>query len=232
MKLGIMQPYFLPYIGYWQLLNAVDQYVIYDDVNFINRGWINRNRILQNGAPAYINVPMIGASQTKKINEISVNRDDRMIKKTLRTVEQNYRKAPQFNEVMPLLEEIFATEEDNLARFLARSIRIVCRYLDIKTTLLISSELEKNNELKGQDKILDICRRLGATQYINAIGGQTLYERAKFEQIGIDLKFLQTKNLVYQQWNSNFIPCLSILDVMMFNEHCVVKKYLEDFDLF
>lgn len=231
MKLGIMQPYFLPYIGYWQLLNAVDKYVVYDDVTFIKEGWINRNRILQNGTAAYFNVPMLGASSFKRINEIEVNPDSRVKRKVIKTIEQNYSKAPLFKTVMPLVESIFSSEEGNLARFLIRSIQVVCNYLDIHTEILISSELDKNNDLKGQDKILDICKRLEATEYYNAIGGKELYDKASFARNGIELHFLDTGKVSYSQGKREFIPNLSILDVMMFNELSIVKKFLTDYKL-
>lgn len=231
MKLGIMQPYFLPYIGYWQLLNAVDRYVIYDDVNFIKGGWINRNRILQNGVPAYINVPMIGASSFKRINEIQVNRDPRVMGKLLKTVEQNYRKAPCFESVMPLMERICRCEEDNLAVFLANSIRVVCDYLDITTTLVMSSQIEKDTSLRSQDKVIDICRRQGATEYFNAIGGQALYDQASFARFDIRLYFLKPTDVKYLQGKSEFVSNLSILDVLMFNPQSVAKTMLHRFDL-
>lgn len=231
MKLGIMQPYFLPYIGYWQLLNAVDRYVIYDDVNFIKGGWINRNRILQNGAPAYINVPMIGASSFKRINEIQVNRDPRVMGKLLKTVEQNYRKAPSFESVMPLMERICRFEGDNLAEFLANSIRVVCDYLGITTTLVMSSQIEKDISLRAQDKVIDICRRQGATEYFNAIGGQTLYDQMSFARFGIRLQFLKTAAVTYSQGKGAFVPNLSILDVLMFNPQTTINDMLHQFKL-
>ncbi len=231
MKLGIMQPYFLPYIGYWQLLNAVDKYVIYDDVNFIKGGWINRNRILQNGAPAYLNVPMVGASSFKRINEIQVNRDPRVMGKLLKTVEQNYRKAPCFEAVMPLVESICGFEGDILSEFLANSLRIVCAYLGIETQLLVSSQLEKDESLRAQAKVIDICRRLKATEYFNAIGGQALYDAASFAAQGIRLRFLKTEAIVYAQGKGAFVPNLSILDVLMFNACSEVKSFLNCFEL-
>lgn len=231
MKLGIMQPYFLPYIGYWQLLNAVDRYVIYDDVNFIKGGWINRNRILQTGVPAYINVPMIGASSFKRINEIRVNRDPRVMGKLLKTVEQNYRKAPSFESVMPLMEAICWFEGDNLAEFLANSLRVVCGYLGITTTLVMSSQIEKDTSLRAQDKVIDICRGQGATEYFNAIGGQALYDQASFARFGIRLQFLKTAAVTYPQGKGAFVPNLSILDVLMFNPQPGVVTLLDQFEL-
>ena len=160
MKLGIMQPYFLPYIGYWQLLNAVDKYVIYDDVNFIKGGWINRNRILVNGQPKYFNIPMLGASSFKLINEISVNTDPSLAEKNLRIIENTYRKAPYYSNIYPLIKDILNCGETRLASFVTYSISTICRYLDIKTELLISSALDKDCGLKGQDKVLAICKLL------------------------------------------------------------------------
>lgn len=231
MKLGIMQPYFIPYIGYWQLMNAVDKYVIYDDVNFIKRGWINRNRILINGIPGYINVPMLGSSQNKHINEIGVNADEKIAEKNLHTIRNSYKKAAYFEEVYPLVEKIVKCRETNLALYIAESFKIINNYLGITTELLFSSDLKKNCELKGQDKILHICDVLGATEYYNAIGGQQLYDRKIFKERQITLKFLQTDNIIYKQFTNEFYANLSIVDVMMFNSREEVMEMLNRYTL-
>lgn len=229
MKVGIMQPYFLPYIGYWQLINAVDKYVIYDDVNFIKRGWINRNRILINKEPNLFNIQMVGASQNKLINQIEVSQDDIWRKKLLMTIEKNYSKAPYYRIVYPIIEEIINYNENNLSRYIEYSIRRICKYLNINTDIIISSSINKKNELKGQDKIINICESLGATEYYNAIGGQELYSYNNFQDRGIKLKFLQTDKIVYKQYNCDFVSNLSILDVMMFNSveeiNVMLNKY-------
>ena len=230
-KLGIMQPYFLPYIGYWQLLNAVDTYVIYDDVNFIKGGWINRNRILIDGRPAYLNVPLLRASCNKRINEIAVDHSGLMLKKHLKTVEMAYKKAPYFSEVFPLVTAVMGSEKKSLSGFLEDSIRIVCSYLSIDTTLIVSSSLKKNSTLKGQDKILDLCSRLEADQYYNAIGGQKLYSYDVFREHGIELKFLQTDPIEYAQFQNEFQPNLSILDVMMFNSAAKIQEMMTKYTL-
>lgn len=161
MKLAIMQPYFVPYIGYWQLMNAVDEYVIYDDVNFIKGGWINRNRILVNGEWKFLNVPMSGASSNKLISEVYVNADINLIKKRLRMVQNAYGKAPYYSEVYPIVESIFRCGQENLSEYIIASIRIICTYLGITTKLVRSSELKKNSNLKSQSKVLDICEASG-----------------------------------------------------------------------
>ncbi len=231
MKLGIMQPYFFPYIGYWQLLNAVDTYVIYDDVNYIKGGWINRNRILAGGAPHYLNLPLTGASPNKKINEIEVNKNDRLLGKGLQTLWYNYGKAPYFKDVYPVLEAAFSCGETNLAGFITESLKLVCGYLGIGTRMAVSSEIHKNNELKGQEKVLEICRILGADTYLNAIGGKELYSGDEFKRHGITLYFLKTGDIWYEQFGHPFQGNLSIIDVMMFNPVERIREMLTQYDL-
>ena len=144
MKVGIMQPYFFPYIGYWQLMNLVDKYVIYDDVNFIKGGWINRNKVLMNGEGKYFNLPMKGASPNKKINEIMVNNDNILINKNLRFIESCYRRAPYYDEVFPMIKRILQCNEPNLASFIKYSFEEICKYLSINTDFIVSSKMEKD----------------------------------------------------------------------------------------
>lgn len=183
MKLGIMQPYFFPYIGYWQLMNAVDKYVIYDDVNFIKGGWINRNRILLNGKPQYFNVQMHGASSFKLINEININNNEININKNLKTLYMAYHNAPNFLEIYTLLQYILEKQTDNLAEYVINSIRVIADYLNITTEIVISSSINKDNSLRGQDKVIEICKKLNATDYYNAIGGMDLYSFYEFKKM-------------------------------------------------
>ena len=231
MKVGIMQPYFFPYIGYFQLMNAVDKYVIFDDVNFIKGGWINRNRILINGEPFYFNVPTIGASSNKLINEVKVNTDKALASRNLRVISSAYSKAPHFNEVYPLIEDIVRFKEENIAKYIAHSFEVIAKYLDIKTEFIISSDLKKDNSLKCQDKVIAICKELGATEYYNAIGGQELYSFDDFRAEGIELAFVKTGDVKYKQFKNEFQPNLSIIDVMMFNSKEEIQKMLKNFTL-
>lgn len=231
MKLGIMQPYFMPYIGYWQLMNAVDKYVIYDDVNFIKGGWINRNRILMNGKAKMINLQMHNASSNRLINEVGVLGNSIYNKKLLKTIESCYRKAPQYANAFPVIESIITQDEVNLAKYLEYSIRQVCTYLSIDTEIVVSSSINKNNDLKGQDKVIEICNVLGADEYYNAIGGQELYSYSDFNTCGVKLSFLKTGMVEYQQFNNEFISNLSIIDVMMFNSVEEIKNKLDIYEL-
>ena len=231
MKLGIMQPYFIPYIGYWQLMNAVDKYIVYDDVNFIKGGWINRNRILVNGEPKYFNIPMLGASPHKLINEVEVNHNEKLKNKNMRVIEGAYQKAPYYNEVKDLLEKIMNGEQKSISDFILNSFKIINEYLEIDTELILSSTLNKDCSLKGQDKVLSICELLGATEYYNAIGGQELYSFEEFKKHGIDLKFLETGKIEYKQFHNEFQSNLSIIDVMMFNSREDVAEMLNRYTL-
>ena len=219
-----MQPYLFPYIGYWQLINAVDVFVIFDDVSYIKKGYINRNSILLNGQGQRITLELIGASQNKLINEIEIRGNS---KKILRTIELSYSKAPYFKEIFPIIEEILNQEEKNLAKFIGYSLEKISNYLKIDTKFLYSSSIKKDNTLKAQNKILDICSKLDAKNYINTIGGVNLYDEDRFKKEGIDLNFLKAKIINYQQFKDEFISHLSIIDVLMFNDIDAVRNMLK-----
>ncbi len=228
MKLAIMQPYFLPYIGYFQLIKAANLFVIYDDVQFIKGGWINRNYILLNGNKFMFTLILNGSSANKLINEISVQTNQN---KLLKTIYYSYKKAPYFEFVFPIIESIFNFDDKNLAKFVGNSIINICNYLKLDTEIIYSSSLEKNNKLKGQAKIIHICKLLNADTYINAIGGQDLYDKESFKKEGIDLKFIKNNSTPYTQFKNEFIPWLSILDVMMFNSVEEINKMLDNYEL-
>lgn len=228
MKTGIMQPYFLPYIGYFQLIKAVDRYVIYDDVNYIKGGWINRNNILINGERKLFTLTLKEPSPNKLINQIEIGDN---FKKFLKTIQLNYCKAPFYNDVMHLLEKIILYDDKQLANFIANSIKEICQYLKIDTEILISSQINKDYSLKNQAKVINICKSLEAVTYVNAIGGQKLYDAEEFEKHGICLKFLKTGDINYQQFSKDYVPYLSILDVLMFNSVDDVNDMLNNFEL-
>jgi len=228
---GVMQPYFFPYIGYWQLMNAVDKYVIYDDVNYIKRGWINRNRILLNGEVKYINVPLLGVSQNKLINEIQVNPEKNELTKALRVIESAYKNAPYFETVYPLIEKVIYCRKEIVSDFIMESFKVICSYLDIKTELIMSSDINKDCSLRGEDKIIDICKVLGATDYYNAIGGQELYNYNHFKNQGMQLHFVKTDIREYRQFGNEFEGGLSIIDIMMFNSKEKIKGMLNAYSL-
>ena len=213
-----MQPYFFPYIGYFQLMNAVDNFVVYDNIEFSRKGWINRNRLLVNGADAYFTLPLRKDSDFLHVKDRYLAEtwpNDR--KKLLNRFAESYRKARNFKEVYPLIEGCLMHEEQNLFRFLLNSLMQTRAYLGIKTPFTISSEIPIDHELKSSQKVLTICKAVKAETYMNPIGGVGLYDKQSFRDQGVELKFLMASNVTYSQFDHPHVPNLSIIDVMMFN---------------
>lgn len=228
MKLGIMQPYFFPYLGYWQLINCVDKYVLYDDVTYIKGGWINRNNFLINKEKKLFTISLLNAGSFALIKDIEIKDD---FVKFLKMLKINYSKAPYYNKTISLITKIVSFEDKKLGNFLFNAHKVICDYLCIKTELILSSSIGKDNELKNKEKVIHICSLLKANEYINAIGGQELYNKNEFESAGIKLSFLQSNLSPYQQFKNEFIPGLSIIDVLMFNSKEEVIIMLNDYIL-
>ena len=228
MKLGIMQPYFMPYLGYWQLMAAVDTYVVYDDVNYIKGGWVARNNILLNGQKHMFTITLNGASPNKLFNEITIKDD---FKKFSRLIESAYKKAPYYNDVVALLEKIYNYEDKSLGAFMLNSFQVILDYLCLKTKLILSSSLNKDNNLRGKDKVKSICRLLDADTYYNAIGGQELYEKDDFKNSGIELFFLKSNLSQYTQFSNEFVSGLSMIDILMFNSPNEINNMLNEYKL-
>ncbi len=226
-----MQPYFFPYIGYWQLINAVDKFVIYDDVNYIKQGWINRNRILENGEARYYNLLLKKASSNKLINEIEIITDEKTKNKMLKRLYSCYSKAPNYHQTIEVIENCLKTNSNNLAMFLKNQIEVICTYLSINTEILLSSKLDKNNELRKEFKLFEICELMNENVYINPIGGQTLYSKEQFNKKNIELLFLESSLIRYKQFSKDFIANLSIIDILMFNPVTTIKEYLQEYKL-
>jgi len=228
MKAAIMQPYLFPYIGYFQLINAVDVFVVYDDVNYIKKGYINRNSILLGESKFQFTFSIIGASQNYKICELNF---DFFSDKFLKTIILAYSKAPFFNDVFPIIKRIFYFKDKNVSKFLVNSIIEIATYLQIQTKIMISSELQLAKEEKASGRIISICKSLGASNYINAIGGKLLYDVADFNRNDLTLEFLQPGEIQYEQFTNSFVPWLSIIDVMMFNDVSTIQKMLNKYTL-
>jgi hypothetical protein len=228
--LGIMQPYFLPYIGYWQLLSAVDQFVVYDNIKYTKKGWINRNRFLRDGTDAVFTVPLMRASDSLNIAD-RVLADDFDPAAILNPLREAYRKAPYFGEAFPVIETIVAAPLRNLFDYLYNSIQVVASYLHIQASLVVSSSIDIDHRLRAEQKVVAICDALSAGTYINSIGGRHLYARQAFAERGIELKFLQPRSVTYPQFQEQCVPSLSIVDVMMFNSKRAVGMLLGEYDL-
>jgi hypothetical protein len=227
MKLAIMQPYIFPYIGYFQLMNAVDEFIIYDAIKYTKKGWINRNRILVNNKDAFFTLPLKKDSDFLFVKDrvLADNWDSERIK-IMNRIAQTYKKSPYFEMIFPLLEKCFLYAEKNLFSFIYHSILELNDFLDIKTKIIISSTILIDQELKSQDKVLAFCKEKKARTYINPIGGMNLYNKDQFKQHGIELQFLKTNNFEYKQFANEYIPFLSIIDVLMFNSKEEIKSLL------
>lgn len=228
-----MQPYLFPYIGYFQLINAVDKFIIYDDVTFIKQGWINRNRILTEGSALLFSIPLSGANPYKLIRDVSINEllYDKWKKKFYKTLDQYYRKAPHYEKVLAIIKIVLESKHQLISAAALCSIKAVCEYLTIETEIAETADKYNNNYLKAEDRIIDICRQEAATVYINADGGRLLYSRNTFKENGIELRFIKSNNIVYKQFDNPFVPWLSIIDVMMFNHKSSIKQMLRSHNL-
>lgn len=233
MKLAIMQPYFLPYIGYFQLLHLVDKFVVYDNIEFTKKSWINRNRILSYNGEQKFSIPIKKESDYLNIVDRHLSIDYiKYNQKTLRNISAVYQKALHFDKIFPILESIFLfKEQENLFEFILFSLKKIKMLLQINTDIIISSEVDIDHELKGRDKVLSICKAVGADHYINAIGGRELYNKEDFAKEGIKLNFISTLPIVYKQFKNEFIPSLSIADVLMFNSIDRIQLMLNEFEL-
>jgi len=225
-RIGIMQPYFFPYVGYFQLINEVDVFVLYDDVNFFKRGWMNRNNILVNQAPHLLTIPCKKVSQNKFINEVEVNLDQKTTDKLLTKFKMAYRKAPYFDDVYPLIEDVLRAGDKTIAELSGRSIKSVVEYLELPVILKESFKHYNNRQFKKADRLIDICHREGISEYVNMVGGRELYTKNYFKERGIDLYFLIPEAVPYRQFSDHFVPWLSILDVLMFNDKKTTKEKL------
>ncbi len=232
---AVMQPYIFPYIGYFQLINAVDVFVFYDDVNFIKQGWINRNKILSNNEAQLFTVPLKKISSFKQINEVEVNASLylKWKKKFLKSLEQNYTKAPYFKSTYELIKKsLDGGENKTISELASLSIENVAHHLGIKTKFNVSSVKYANSkESDRTDRLLHISKELGATKYINALGGQELYNKNDFLKHRIDLKFLKPELKPYSQFSNDFVAGLSIIDILMFNSKEEAKVLIEDYVL-
>lgn len=232
MKVAIMQPYLFPYLGYWQLINAVDVFIVYDNIQFTKSGWFHRNNFLLNGKKKLFSLPI-----KKNVNTLSVNErylaenTEKQMTKILAQIKNGYQNAPYFKKVFPIVEEIFMYKEDNLFRYIYHSIKKICNYLNIDTKIIISSTLDIDHSLKSQEKVIAINKHMKSKIYINSIGGRSLYDNERFKNENLELLFLESELPEYSQHSTEFIPYLSIIDIMMFNSKEEISNMLEKYTL-
>jgi len=227
-----MQPYFFPYIGYWQLISAVDTFVIYDNIQFSKKGWFNRNFILVENKKALFSIPLKkGGNSLNVVDRSLADNSDKQIKKIIAQIKSHYNKAPNVKEASMLIEDVFFNREKNLFNYIYNSVVMICKYLEIDTKIMISSSIGIDHSLKSQDKVIAINKNLKSDEYINPIGGVDLYKKDDFINNDIKLSFLESKVPEYKQFKGDFIPYLSIIDVMMFNSKDEINRMLIEYTI-
>jgi hypothetical protein len=232
MKLAIMQPYLFPYFGYFQLINAVDTFIFYDDVNFIKRGWINRNQILVDNKAALFTVPLKKASQNKLINEIETAIDEKWLTQFFKTIEQNYKNAPYFDDTFLILKNVYGKKQTKISSLAMESVLQISKYLQLNTQFEVSSvNYSSSLGLEKAERLIAICKQKGSDWYINPSGGKELYQKDAFKKEGITLSFIENELLPYTQFGNEFVNGLSIIDVLMFNTPEETKKLMNRYSL-
>ncbi|PCI49351.1 MAG: hypothetical protein COB58_01135 [Thalassobium sp.] len=229
MKAAVMQPYLFPYIGYYQLVYSSDVFIFYDDVNYIKRGYVNRNAILLNGFAHRFTVPVPGASQNVLINNLKFSED---VSKILLTIDQAYKKSDYYSQVMPLIEKVLTQKDREITSLCMASIEVVFDYLGLqKPKLLRSSDLEYDRNLSAADKLIEISKLNECSEYVNSPGGRKLYSKEYFQKMGVNLQFINPEVSEYFQGGGEFVPYLSMIDVLMWNGKSETIKLLDYYEL-
>ena len=232
-----MQPYFLPYLGYFQLMNAVDKWIVFDNIQYIRHGWINRNRILSPNLEKewkYISIPLKKYSQSTLITQIEINKDNNSIDSILGGLSYYKRiKAPFYKDTITFIKPLIQNEHKFISELNINLMNNIADLLDIKTKFTISSKegFEFKENMESDDWALEISKKIGASTYINPIGGIELFDKEKYKSEGIEIKFLKTNNIIYKQSRRDFVPFLSMIDVMMFNPIEKIKEMLNKYEL-
>lgn len=233
MKIAIMQPYFMPYIGYFQLIKEVDKFVFFNDVNFIKKGWINRNQILNNKEPKYFTVPLIKASQNKLICDTYLHDFSNWRIHFLKKIKQCYKNSTYYNESFEVIERILYKKNfEKIDDLTSTSVCEISKYLGINTSFVFSKDLNYSKIGNGQHKIISISKLLGANTYVNLINGLNLYVKKDFDNEDLKLKFIKMNKIeYYQNSNNNFIPSLSIIDILMNNPKNDILSFMDSYSL-
>lgn len=236
MKLAIMQPYLFPYIGYFQLINYVDKWIVFDDTQYISKGWVNRNRILHPDIQKewqYFTIPLKKHSRDSRIKDISINEQIDWRQELLGKLSSYKRKAPHYSETMEFVYECIEYKNESLSEWLIHSLKTTCEYLQIVFDYSVFSPDDINTEKvrhAGQ-WALEIADAVGAKEYINPHGGYSIFIEDEFIERGIELRFLKPGLTPYVQRRGCFTSGLSIIDIMMWNDRGTIHEMLSDFDV-
>lgn len=226
-----MQPYLFPYIGYFQLVKSADLFLLHDDAQWIKGGWINRNYILKQNVPKLWTLPVRRGSSTASINQRDfVPSSSTEVKKLIRFLMDAYRNAPCFDEVMPLVVSIISNPTRRVSHLIGHSISLICGYLGINIKISYTSTYRITSDLKGQSKVIELCKRSGATSYINPAGGTSLYGLTDFARNSLELKFLTPNPEVLTNSSPISQPVSIIHDLMNYDRE-EINRRLTQFSL-
>ncbi len=231
MKLAIMQPYFFPYIGYYSLIKNTDKFIIFDTVQFIRHGWIERNRILKpKEGWQYIQAPLIKHRRETIINEIEIRNTEPWREKIIAQLQHYKKNAPYFSECMDVVNSCLSLQTDSIVKLNEHILRLTCQYLNLDFNCEIFSEMDiQIDHVKEADEwALNISKFVGANEYINTPGGKDFFDREKYLQKKIELTFLGNNVMQYKQRRPIFEPGLSIIDLMMFNDVATINTMIDD----
>ena len=232
MRIAIMQPYLFPYLGYFQLMDASDQFLLLDDVNYIKRGWVNRNNILLQEKPFRFTLPLQKVSQNKKINETLIAADAKWKNRFMATLHMAYHQSPYYTEVVELISAVIYYDEIRLSLFLQNSLEMIAAFMGMEARIISLSSAGAGTSLKGQERIFDLCSTMKANEYINLPGGKHLYRPEEFAGRSVRLLFIEPHLPVYSQRHKQaFIPGLSIIDVLMNNAKESARIMIKDYDI-
>ena len=235
MKLGIMQPYFFPYIGYFSLIKHTDFWVVFDTPQFMRHGWVERNRILKPDGIEwqYVKAPLEKFGQKTAIKDLLIKNTTNWEQKILAQLQHYKKKSPYYQNTLRILEEVFCTRYTSITDLNNKVLEIICKYLsiDFKYVVFSSMDLDTSMVSEPDEWALEISKSLKAEEYINPIGGLEFFDRSKYEKENIKIHFQRQNIKEYKQLKGEFVPGLSILDVLMFNSPEEINIMLDDFEL-
>lgn len=223
-RVVLMQPYFLPYLGYYQLLGAADLFISYDTAQFIKNGWIERNRYLLDGEPKWFGIALEKSSHTLPIHDKRISQGFHY-PQVLEKLKHAYRKAPYVQQVLPWLAQLLEQPASSIAELNLRVLRASCALIELDTPIIAASALAPGAGVSGQARVLELMAATGATHYLNPAAGAFLYEAEEFAKAGIELELLHAELSPYPQQGQDFVPGLSLLDALMFNPPELVGEW-------
>jgi hypothetical protein len=219
MKGTILQPTYLPWIGYFEMIDSTDIYIVFDHVQFEKKSWQQRNKIKTSNGVIWLSVPIKREKRETRICDIKISYDHgNPLEKHWRTITLVYKKAPYFNEYRSIFEKIYSKEYNHLSDLNVAIIKKICNVLGIKTKIVLSSMLNLNDKNMGKtEKVVNLCKKVDITHLYDAKGAKEFIDDSIFHKEGISITFQHFEHPVYKQLWGNFIPYLSVID-LLFNE--------------